>query len=38
MSRLFIIDTYVFVAGLISSNKTSPVVRIVDAMFNGSII
>jgi len=38
MTRLFIIDTNVLVAGLISSRKDSPVVSIVDAMLKGTII
>jgi putative PIN family toxin of toxin-antitoxin system len=36
--RVFIIDTNVFVAGLISSAYTSPPVKILDAMLNGSIM
>ena len=38
MPSLYIIDTNVLVAGLISSNPASPQVRILDAMLNGEII
>jgi len=38
MTKLFIIDTNVLVAGLISSQKNSPVIAIVDAMLKGTII
>ncbi|MEI6355377.1 MAG: putative toxin-antitoxin system toxin component, PIN family [Methylococcus sp.] len=38
MPSLYIIDTNVLVAGLISSNPASPPVRILDAMLNGEII
>lgn len=38
MVKLYIIDTNVLVAGLISSQKESPVVAIVDAMLKGLII
>ena len=38
MTKVFIVDTNVLVAGLISSKKDSPVVYIVDAMLNGKII
>ena len=36
--RLFIFDTNVLVAGLISTTKTSPTVKILDAMLKGSIL
>lgn len=36
--RLFIIDTNVLVAGLISTAKTAPTVKILDAMLKGSIL
>jgi len=36
--RLFIIDTNVLVAGLISTAKTAPTVEILDAMLKGSIL
>lgn len=36
--RVFIIDTNVFVAGLISSIRISPTVKILDAMLSGSIM
>lgn len=35
--RPFIIDTNVLVAGLISSSASSPTVRLVDAMLDGSL-
>ena len=38
MPSLYIIDTNVLVAGLISSNPASPPVRILDAMLDGEII
>jgi len=38
MPSLYIIDTNVLVAGLISSNPASPPVRFLDAMLNGEII
>ena len=38
MTQLYIIDTNVLVAGLISSQKDSPVLAIVDAMLKGEII
>ena len=38
MAELFIVDTNVLIAGLISSKKDSPVTLIVDAMLNGTII
>jgi putative PIN family toxin of toxin-antitoxin system len=38
MARVFIIDTNVLVAGLISSQEESPTVRIVDTMLGGSLI
>lgn len=38
MVKLYIIDTNVLVAGLISSQKESPVIAIVDAMLKGLII
>jgi len=38
MTKLYIIDTNVLISGLISSNKESPVVVIVDAMLKGRII
>lgn len=38
MPRLFIIDTNVLVAGLISAVKTAPTVKILDAMLRGSIL
>ncbi len=38
MTKLYIIDTNVLVAGLISSQKESPVIAIVDAMLKGTII
>ena len=37
MTGLFIVDTNILIAGLISSNN-SPVTQIVDAMLNGTII
>lgn len=36
--RLFIIDTNVLVAGLISTAKTGPTVKILDSMLKGSIL
>ena len=36
--RLFIFDTNVLVAGLISTTKTSPTVKILDAMLKGSVL
>ena len=38
MTKLYIINTNVLVAGLISSQKESPVIAIVDAMLKGLII
>jgi len=38
MPRLFIIDTNVLVAGLISTVNTAPTVQILDAMLKGSIL
>jgi putative PIN family toxin of toxin-antitoxin system len=38
MTQLYIVDTNVLVAGLISSQKDSPVLAIVDAMLKGAII
>jgi putative PIN family toxin of toxin-antitoxin system len=37
-SRLFVIDTNVLVAGLISSQPSSPTVRILDAMLDGQLV
>ncbi len=37
-AHVFIIDTNVFVAGLISSVYTSPTVKILDAMLTGSLM
>lgn len=36
--RLFVIDTNVFVAGLISAQPSSPTVQILDAMMGGRIL
>lgn len=38
MQRLFIIDTNVLVAGLISSEPTSPTAKILDAMLEGGFL
>jgi predicted nucleic acid-binding protein len=37
-ARLFVIDTNVLVAGLISSQPSSPTVRILDAMLDGQLL
>lgn len=37
IARLFIIDTNVLAAGLITSDSTSPTARIVDAMLDGHL-
>jgi putative PIN family toxin of toxin-antitoxin system len=37
-SRLFIVDTNVLVAGLISSQQSSPTVRVLDAMLDGRLM
>ena len=37
-SRLFVIDTNVVVAGLITAQPSSPTVRILDAMFDGRVL
>lgn len=37
MHKVFIVDTNVLIAGIISSNKVSPVVHIVNSMLDGSI-
>ena len=37
-AHVFIIDTNVFVAGLVSSVYTSPTVKILDAMLTGSLM
>ncbi len=36
--RLFIVDTNVIAAGLITSHSDSPTARILDAMFDGSLV
>jgi len=36
--NVFIVDTNVVIAGLLSSDSTSPTVQILDAMLNGSIL
>lgn len=36
--RIFIVDTNVLVAGLITSEARSPTAKIVDAMFSGSLL
>jgi putative PIN family toxin of toxin-antitoxin system len=38
MGSLFIIDTNVLVAGLITQDQTSPTARLVDAMLGGGIL
>lgn len=38
MSRLIIVDTNVLIAGIISAEQQSPVVKIVDAMVSGRVI
>lgn len=38
MASLFIIDTNVLVAGLITQDETSPTARLVDAMLSGGIL
>jgi len=37
-SRLFVIDTNVVVAGLISAQSSSPTVRVLDAMLDGRLL
>ena len=37
-SRLFVIDTNVLVAGLISAQPSSPTVRVLDAMLEGRLL
>ena len=36
-TRIFIIDTNVLVAGLITAEPKSPTARVLDAMLNGSL-
>jgi putative PIN family toxin of toxin-antitoxin system len=38
MTRLFIIDTNVLIAGLLSRRADSPTVRLLDAMLDGSLM
>lgn len=38
MARIFVIDTNVLVAGLITHDITSPTVRILDAMLTGDLV
>ena len=38
MTRLYIVDTNVLVAGLLTSQADSPTARLVDSMLNGSLM